>query len=78
MQPKKNDKVDLSKNSSLYFVIGLALILLISWQAIEWKTYDKDLYGYEALNVDLEDIEEIPRSIQLKTPPPLRLAPKDI
>ena len=49
MQPKKNDKADLSKNSSLYFVIGLALILLISWQAIEWKTYDKDLYGYEAL-----------------------------
>ena len=80
MQPKKNDKVDLSKNSSLYFVIGLALILLISWQAIEWKTYDKDLYGYEALNVVQEDIEEIPRSIQLKTPPPppLRLAPKDI
>ena len=55
MQPKKNDKVDLSKNSGLYFAVGLALILFISWQAIEWKTYDKDLYGYEALNVDEED-----------------------
>ena len=70
MQPKKNDKVDLSKNSSLYFVIGLALILLISWQAIEWKTYDKDLYGYEALDVDEEDDEEIPITEQIKTPPP--------
>tara|TARA_B110000037_G_C17106406_1_gene500026 strand:+ start:241 stop:948 length:708 start_codon:yes stop_codon:yes gene_type:complete len=70
MQPKKNDKADLSKNSSLYFVIGLAVVLLISWQAIEWKTYDKDLYGYEALNVDEDDDEEIPITEQIKTPPP--------
>ena len=70
MQPKKNEKVDLTKNSSLYFVIGLAIILFISWQAIEWKTYEKDLYGYEALNVDDEDDEEIPITEQLKTPPP--------
>ncbi|MDA7570171.1 energy transducer TonB [Flavobacteriaceae bacterium] len=59
MQSKKNEKVDLTKNSSLYFVIGLATILFISWQAIEWKTYEKDLYGYEALNVeDEEEVEE--------------------
>ena len=70
MQPKKNQKVDLSKNSSLYFVIGLAFILFISCQAIEWKTYDKSLYGYEALNVEDEDDEEIPITEQLKTPPP--------
>lgn len=70
MQPKKNEKVDLTKNSSLYFVIGLATILFISWQAIEWKTYEKDLYGYEALNVDDEDDEEIPITEQIKTPPP--------
>ena len=53
-----NSDVDLRKNSSLYFVIGLAVILLITWQAIEWKTYDKSLYGYEALDVDDEDDEE--------------------
>src|SRR5210317_1565276 len=58
MQPKKNEKADLSKNSSLYFVIGLSLILLISWQAIEWRTYEK-VYAYEALNVeDEEEVEE--------------------
>ena len=70
MQPKKNEKVDLSINSSLYFVIGLSFILLVSWQAIEWKTYDKSLYGYEALNVDDDDDEEIPITEQIKTPPP--------
>jgi len=70
MQPKKNPKVDLSKNSSLYFVIGLALILFFTWQAIEWKTYEKSLYDYEALNVEEDDDEEIPITEQIKTPPP--------
>jgi len=70
MQPKKNPKVDLSKNSSLYFVIGLAAILFITWQAIEWKTYEKDLYGYEALDVEDDDDEDVPITEQIKTPPP--------
>ncbi len=70
MQPKKNPKADLQRNSSLYFAIGLCAILFISWQAIEWKTYEKSLYGYEALDVDDEDDEEIPITEQLKTPPP--------
>ena len=69
MQPKKNPKADHSKNSSLYFVIGLSLILLITWRAIEWKTYSK-IYGYEALNVDDEDDEDIPITEQIKVPPP--------
>ena len=69
MQPKKSEKADLSKNSSLYFVIGLSLILLISWKAIEWRTYEK-VYAYEALNVEDEEDEEIPITEQLKTPPP--------
>lgn len=44
--------------------------MFISWQAIEWKTYDKSGYGYEALNVDDDDDEEVPITEQLKTPPP--------
>ena len=66
---KKSEKADLAKNSSLYFVIGLAFILLVSWQAIEWKTYKKT-YGYEAHNVEDDDDEEIPITEQIKTPPP--------
>jgi len=41
MQLKKTPKADLTKNSSLYFAIGLASVLLFSWVAIEWKTYEK-------------------------------------
>ena len=70
MQLKKNPKADLTKNSSLYFAIGLASVLFISWQAIEWKTYEKTGYGYEALNVEDDDDEEVPITEQLKTPPP--------
>jgi len=70
MQPKKNHKADLRKKSSLYFVIGLSVILFISCQAIEWKTYDKNQYDYESLNVEDDDDEEIPITEQLKTPPP--------
>ena len=69
MEPKKNPKVDLNKNSSLYFVIGLSLVLLITWRVIEWKTY-KNVYDYEALIIDDDDDEDVPITEQLKTPPP--------
>ena len=70
MQPKKNPKVDLNKNSSIYFAIGLALVLFIIWRGIEWKSYDKSAYLYESLNVVDDDDEEIPITEQIKTPPP--------
>lgn len=70
MQLKKNPKADLTKNSSLYFAIGLAVVLLISWRAIEWKTYERTGYSYESLNVEDEDDEEVPITEQIKTPPP--------
>ena len=70
MQIKKDPKADLTKNSNLYFAIGLAVILFISWRAIEWKTYDKSGYGYEALNIDDDDEEDVPITEQIKTPPP--------
>ncbi len=69
MDPKKNPKVDLNKNSSLYFVIGLSIVLLITWRVIEWKTY-KNVYDYEALIIDDDDDEDVPITEQLKTPPP--------
>ncbi len=74
MKTKKNPKVDLQKNSSLYFVIGLSLILFFSWQAIDWKTYKKT-FDYEMLDVNEDDDEEIPITQQIKTPPPPPPAP---
>ncbi len=70
MEPKKNPKADLTRNSGLYFAIGLALVLFITWQAIEWKTYEKNEAFEYALNVDEELEEEIPITEQINTPPP--------
>jgi periplasmic protein TonB len=80
MKIKKDPKVDLQKNSSLYFVIGLCLILFISWQAIEWKTYEKSVFDYESLTVQEEEEEEIPIINQpdLPPPPPVAQAPTEI
>ena len=70
MRSKKNPKADLNKKSTFYFSIGLFIVLFVSWQAIEYKNYDDDGYGYIALDVDDDDDEEIPITEQLKTPPP--------
>lgn len=44
--------------------------MFLTWQAIEWKSYDKSLYDYEALDVENDEDEEIPITEQIKTPPP--------
>ena len=69
MQPKKNPKADLNQNRNLYFVIGLSLVLGITWGAIEYKSYEK---AFDLSNIDMleDDEEDIPITAQLKTPPP--------
>ena len=69
MQPKKNPKADLNKDRNLYFVIGLTLVLGVTWGAIEYKTYEK-VFDLTALDMLEDDDEEIPITEQLKTPPP--------
>ena len=69
MQPKKNSQADLNQNRNLYFVIGLTLVLGVTWGAIEYKTYEK---VFDLANLDMleDDEEDIPITEQLKTPPP--------
>ena len=70
MEPKKNVKADVGRNSSIYFSVGLALVLLLTNLAINYKTYDKAAIDIGILNVDAELEEEIPITEQLQTPPP--------
>lgn len=70
MEPKKNPKADVGRNSSLYFVVGLALVMLFVWRALEWKTYDKTNDYDISMNVDDDLDEEVPMTEQIKTPPP--------
>lgn len=70
MEPKKNKKADVMRNSKLYLAMGLALMLFITYQAINHKTYDREAIDIGQLNLeDIED-EEVPMTQQLQTPPP--------
>ena len=70
MELKKSPKADLRRNSSLYFVLGLAVVMLLVYVAFEWKTYD-EANNYD-ISMDVEELldEEVPMTEQLKTPPP--------
>lgn len=69
MKTKKNPDLEIGRNSSLYFAIGLNLMLFFSWHMLEYKTYDKDIVSIDILNVEAEFEEEIP-VININTPPP--------
>ncbi|MFB9056233.1 energy transducer TonB [Mariniflexile ostreae] len=70
MEAKKSPKANVGRNSSLYFAIGLALMLFLTNYAINYKTYDKEAIDIGSLNLEDEFEEEIPITQQLQTPPP--------
>jgi protein TonB len=69
MQLKKNPEADLNKNRNLYFVIGLTLVLGVTWASVEYKSYERKI---DLTNGDMlvDDEEDVPITEQLKTPPP--------
>lgn len=69
MKPKKNPELEVGRNSSLYFAIGLNIMLFLSWQVLEYKTYEKSDIAMDVLSMEEEVEEEIP-IISLNTPPP--------
>ena len=81
MQVKKNPQADLNRNSGLYFVIGLAVVLFITWRALEFKSYPKDETLVDMVQA-VEELskEDIPVTEQIKTtpPPPPPAAPEII
>ncbi len=70
MESKKNPKANVGRNSSLYFAIGLALMLFLTNYAINYKTYDKAETDIGMVDMEEELDEEIPITEQIQTPPP--------
>ena len=70
MEPKKNPKAEVGRWSSTFFAAGLAFMLFVAWQAVEWKTYEKDDLVGDVLDVGDDLDEEIPITQQLTPPPP--------
>ena len=70
MEAKKNPKVDLRKKSGLFFLIGLCIALLASWQAIEYKQYEKRASTLEQIDLDLDEEDDVEIIENLEVPPP--------
>lgn len=70
MESKKNPKANVSRNGSIYFAVGLALMLFLTYSTLNWKTYDKSDIDIGKLNLDNELEEEIPIIEQVIPPPP--------
>lgn len=78
METKKNPGADLNRDSGLFFVIGLTIVLFLTWRALEHRTYPKKNLVVESMNI-LDDIkEDVPITEVMKTPPPLPSAPEVI
>jgi len=69
MEPKKNPQLDLRRNSLLYFFVGMTLVLLMAYLALEWKTYYKADSWDVSQNVD-EDLTENATIVKIKLPDP--------
>jgi len=70
MQIKKNPGADVGRNSSLYFAIGLALMVFLAYGAINYKVYDKSDLDLGKVSLDALDEEEVPVTEQVIPPPP--------
>ena len=71
MKPKKNPKADLRHRWVLFLQIGLVLVLFLTLQAFNWKTYD--VIPKDKPRVEIDDpVEETPpvTIVPEKTPPP--------
>ncbi|MCU0447961.1 MAG: TonB family protein [Microscillaceae bacterium] len=77
MELKKNPKVDLNRQSGLFFNIGLIVSLVVVLAAFEWKFYD-NLTKVELadLSDDFVAMEEIPITEMPPPPPPVLQQPE--
>jgi protein TonB len=69
MQVKKNPEVDVGRNSSLYFAIGLNLMLLSTYLMFEYKSYNTTDVVAQTLNIDDYDEDDV-EILNLNVPPP--------
>ena len=69
MEAKKNPQLEIGRNSGIYFAIGLNLMLLLSWKALEYRTYERDAVAIDVVEMHSEFEEEIP-IVNVNTPPP--------
>lgn len=71
MKSKKNPKADVRRNSSIFFAVGLVLMLLVANYTINYRTYEKGDIEIALVNLNPLDDEVIPITNHPVTPPPV-------
>jgi protein TonB len=70
MEPKKNPKIDPNRNGFVYFSLGLMLMAMLSYAAIELKSYEKNIVSDASAIDDSFLDEDVPVTMPPNTPPP--------
>lgn len=71
MELKKNPQANVGRNSSLYFAVGLNVMLLLTYLGLEHKTYEREATKVDILMLDDQFDEDIPiTTIDMMPPPP--------
>lgn len=71
MELKKNPKANVGRNSSLYFAVGLNVMLVLTYLGLEHKTYETEATKIDLLMLDEQFDEDIPiTTINIPPPPP--------
>lgn len=71
MELKKNPRANVGRNSSLYFAVGLNVMLLLTYLGLEHKTYESESAKVDILMLAEQLEEEIPiTTINIPPPPP--------
>ncbi len=70
MQVKKNPKADLNRSTGLFFQIGLVLVLLVTWRALEYKSFDVNEEIVQLIELEDDLKEDVPMTEMIKAPPP--------
>ena len=70
MELKKNPKADVRRNGSIYFAVGLLLMLVVTYYTINYKSYDKSDIDIGLVSNEMDDEDDMIITEQIKTPPP--------
>ena len=70
MLPKKNPRIDVRRNSSLFFAVGLVVMLTMVNYAMNYKSYDKSDLDLGVIKIDQNEELDIPLVEPMNTPPP--------
>lgn len=78
LEPKKNPNADVARNGSIYFAVGLLIMLLASYLTINYKSYGKSNIDIGMLNLGELDNDEIPVIKEvISLPPPVAVLKPD-